>query len=839
MCYGEAVLDFSGIHVACLGGDNGVGKSALLDAITWALWGNSRLGARGDDDLIRLGEDSVRVELTFRLGGDIYRVRRCHKAAGRSLTALSFQILDAGQWRTLVDGGIRATQRGIENALRLDYGTFVNSAFLRQGRADEFMIKTAAERRRVLGSILGLNRWAIYEERAKKHRKAIENDAEAVKLRLEEIEEELGRRSHHEAELDAAQAKVDELAERTEQAQRTCRQMEVSRAELSHLETQIADQVERIQRAEHELTGVAEERSDREQRLAEYEQLLTRREEIKAGYRAYQKATQRDRRLGERIAQSVELGERCRELRARISEVRRRLEMERETVLRRIDEIEGQLPTQGLLDEQSDVEAQLVHLARLVKSREAAKDDVTDIAEERAQLRAHNQSLRHEMEALRERIELLRDVDAQCPLCQRPITDEHRTELLAQIEDEGKAKGCVFRSNRAKAENLAERARSLKKQIADSNRELQELHPLQTRAAALAERLEQSREAAEQLEHLRVRQAELEERLARGSYAHQSRVELKRMLLTADELGYDSEGHKGARKAVALGQTFVERKAQLDAVQGRIAEERRGLERLSESEQRWQQELELARRRRARLKQQVERLERDLEESDAAQVHLQKMRAEEAEARQRLGASQQRLAASQALELQRRDKLDRKAVLDEERRMYDELGTAFGLRGVPAMVIEAAVPEIECEANRLLSRMTDGCTQVGFETQRRTKAGDVREALRIRISDESGTRPYENYSGGEQFRVNFAIRIALSKLLTRRSGAKLRTLIIDEGFGTQDLDGRQRLVEAIDALKDDFARVLVITHIEQLKSAFPTRIEVTRSPEGSVVEVLR
>ena len=49
-------LDFSGMHLACLSGDNGNGKSALLDAMTWALWGEARASA---DELIRLGTDEM------------------------------------------------------------------------------------------------------------------------------------------------------------------------------------------------------------------------------------------------------------------------------------------------------------------------------------------------------------------------------------------------------------------------------------------------------------------------------------------------------------------------------------------------------------------------------------------------------------------------------------------------------------------------------------------------------------------------------------------------------------------------------------------------------------
>jgi exonuclease SbcC len=133
--------------------------------------------------------------------------------------------------------------------------------------------------------------------------------------------------------------------------------------------------------------------------------------------------------------------------------------------------------------------------------------------------------------------------------------------------------------------------------------------------------------------------------------------------------------------------------------------------------------------------------------------------------------------------------------------------------------------------------MTDNRMHAKIETQRPTKKGDMVETLDINISDELGTRNYEMFSGGEAFRINFAIRIALSKLLARRAGAPLPTLIIDEGFGTQDSDGIEKLKEAINSIQDDFDKILVITHIEELKDAFPTRIEVVKTAEGSMLRL--
>ena len=107
--------------------------------------------------------------------------------------------------------------------------------------------------------------------------------------------------------------------------------------------------------------------------------------------------------------------------------------------------------------------------------------------------------------------------------------------------------------------------------------------------------------------------------------------------------------------------------------------------------------------------------------------------------------------------------------------------------------------------------------------------------MQILISDEIGTRSYETFSGGETFRVNFALRIALSKLLARRSGAPLPILFIDEGFGSQDAVGQERLKEAIQSIQGDFKKIIVITHIQDVKDSFPDRIEVIKTEKGSTI----
>ncbi|MFL7791022.1 MAG: AAA family ATPase [Anaerolineae bacterium] len=836
MCYRQAELNFAGIHVACLAGANGAGKSALLDAITWALWGKAR--ARRDDELIRLGEDEMSVELTFDLGEQTYRVLRQRKAGKRGSSLLDFQVSDDGQWRSIAESVIRDTQAKIECLLRLDYDTFVNSAFLRQGHADEFTVKTAAERKRVLGDILGLDRWAGYEERAKARLRSIEGEAQVVELRLEEIESELARRPEYEAELAQAKKAVEELGAALREAQSAYQQVETARTELRHAEGQIAELGERVAQVERELVLLAEERAGRERRLAEYEDLLARAGEVKAGYAAYQKAVEQEQALGAKLQQSVELNERRMQLEAQLTEARHAVETEREIIAHRIPELEARLLDEALAAEYEEVQAQLTHLQQLSESREAARDDLAHIAEEQAGLQARNEALRVEMEALKEKIAQLEQADAECPLCTQPLTEDHRLQLLSQFQAEGDLKGDTYRGNQATAKALTGQTQALEQQINESGVLLGELPDLQRREAALAERVGQGLQAEDELVSAQAELAALEKRLVDKDYGHDVQSELAQVLAQAGELGYNAAAHQAARQAVVDGQPFAEQKARLDAAQTGEKDERAALRRLDDTEKRLDKQMADDQARCVELEEEAEKLCERLKDAQAVEAELQRVRGEEAAARQRLGAAQQSLEACKGLERQRDDKRKRQDALAEEQSIYNELRTAFGVKGVPAMIIEAVVPEIESEANRLLARMTGGRMNVRFDTQRETQAGEVRETLEIKIADELGTREYSLYSGGEAFRVDFAIRIALSRLLARRAGAQLQTLVIDEGFGTQDAQGRERLVEAINAIQDDFARVLVITHIDELRDAFPARIEVTKTAEGSVVEVV-
>jgi exonuclease SbcC len=372
--------------------------------------------------------------------------------------------------------------------------------------------------------------------------------------------------------------------------------------------------------------------------------------------------------------------------------------------------------------------------------------------------------------------------------------------------------------------------------LSDLEHQLQRERQIDQQRASLEERLRASALAADQLPAVESRLAAHEQQLANEAYAHEDRVardEAQAGLDRIQELGYSSAAHSALKQEHAQHQHWLEEHRALSQALETREFDQSARERTAELVARRSADLDVAQQELLRMSSEL--LRRRSVEADliAAEKCLVGARARQRSAQEELGRVKQELAScAQVAELLEGYRAQH-AALAEQRGIYEDLVQAFGKKGIQAMLIETAIPELEHESNAMLARMTDNQMHLSFETQRDSKKGDTIETLDIRIADGLGTRDYSMFSGGEAFRVNFAVRVALSKLLAHRADANLKTLVIDEGFGTQDSNGRDRIVEAINAVSPDFERILVITHIQELKDLFPAQIEVTKGPDGS------
>jgi DNA repair protein SbcC/Rad50 len=835
MCYTEIhePLRFDGIHVAVLTGDNGHGKSALLDAITWALWGRAR--ARAVDELIHTGTSEMEVEFEFELDEHQYRVIRKRQKRGKSgYSDLQFAVLSEGGYKTLTERSVGETERVIERTLRMSYETFTNSSFIQQGHADSFTTNSPAERKRILAEILELGAYDDLELRAKERFKSREAQLGDERRMEEGWAAEIARKSEYQVDLDRLRAQLVTLDARVTQLDEHAAQARDRVLQLEALQQQVEETAARLQRFTVDRARATATLRERTELRAQAQAVIDRGNLIEQAAAELDRVRLELEQATQKQQEFLPL-ERAREAAVRtLASEQARLEGEvgqREKYLAELTQAIGQLPAVQADLRRAQQEA--ARLGAIEKQHEQLQIVVVRAREEAAEKRTVNTQLKKEMFELRAQLDELEKLST-CPTCRRAMDPQHKQRLRDEYVASGTRLRDEFRAHEASGRELDATVATHEAKLAELARALQEREAIHRRAAQTENLVTQVEQAQRQAGVLQQELAQRQRLLKELAFAPDARQQLARVEKRIAVLAYDEKRHAQlrARASELAGmdrerQLLEQARLSLEHLDAQIAELEASLKRLEE-------ECAADERRCQQLRQQTQTLPAERERlieavGQAAQAHR-----ERDETREQCLYAQTKLDNCAFLERKQRDSLARQDSLRREQSIYGDLAYAFGRRGVQAMIIDTAIPEIEEEANRILARMSDGRMYVKFETQRDVRSGlGTIETLDIKISDELGTRSYEMFSGGEGFRVNFAIRIALSRLLAHRAGTRLQTLVVDEGFGSQDQEGRERMVEAIQAIEADFEKILVITHLEDLRDRFPVRIEVSKTPQGS------
>ena len=199
----ETVVEFEDRSLFAITGPTGAGKSSLLDAMTWALYGAVPRVGTSTRQLISHGANSMQVRFDFSTRAGVYRVVR--KAPANTGTRLEKLQAD-GSWRHLADRS-RDVTRVVTELLGLDFTTFTRTVLLPQGEFDAFLKGEQSERRQILTRLLGLGVYddarRIANERAKQSRER----ASTIEAQLERLQLASPERI---AQLEAEHAQVEQ-----------------------------------------------------------------------------------------------------------------------------------------------------------------------------------------------------------------------------------------------------------------------------------------------------------------------------------------------------------------------------------------------------------------------------------------------------------------------------------------------------------------------------------------------------------------------------------------------------------------------------------------------------
>ncbi len=651
----------------------------------------------------------------------------------------------------------------------------------------------------------GLEEQAELVQRAKLAVPALKETFEHDTVRLQEIEERLRELENIQKRLQTAQAELDKLRGQRELEEQERRRLEEQEKRMQRLAQEKSAVLANEEQATAALTSL---NAKLQTMAARQEKYILAKAELDTLHGQQQPLRQEMNRLKERIErlEEAELGSECPTCGQPLSKEHRRAVL---TDLQQEGKNKGD-QFRGNKERISELEEETRTLQDAFQQKERLERDLQANQQRLAKAEARLSEIKHS--------EVEWEKDGA-----RKLAD-----LRSQLADDAAIKTQTALVLELRAELEPQKA------LINEQKELQaELSKIQARAEETTRQIVEWEDKGQaQLDH--VRQQLFEEQFAQEARAALAAIEKK-----AATIDYDQAAHQEARnerdnlaEAVTRYQELKQAEAAVGPLTTTIAELQKRI--VGQEEDLNEQKQQLATTE-AQLQTLVESSS-DLEETETA---VSSLREEDIAAVQAVSVAQQKLDVLQDLEEQQGQLEEEKAILSTRIQQLKFLEKSCGRQGVQALLIEHALPEIEERANQLIERLTGGDMRIYFDTQRKLKTRDaMAETLDIRIEDKDGVRPYDNYSGGEQFRVNFAIRLALSQLLAHRAGARLQTLVIDEGFGSQDPQGRQRLVEAINTVRDEFACILVITHIAELRDAFSTRIEVQKTNNGSSIRVI-
>lgn len=720
-------------------GENGAGKTSLVEAMGWALFGKGR--GRGPDDFVSDGAMECRVVFEFELGNTSYRVERQRSLSGRGKSELRLSaaawvaadwleadgpLLDPG-WATIGGATIAETQVAIEDLLRMGYDLWLATSFIGQGDADRFTELAPGERKQLLADLLDVGRYQGWSQTARDRARELAGEYEAGARRRDELGSQLERR----VDVEEALGRAEQLLDFAQSDVQTKEQ------ELAELHGQVADAREQAAAAKALKDRLTDMRARREQDAA------------------------RSRHDVEEAVADI--------ARARVSAA----------------DLEGEIAgARQSVQRATDLEEQAFNLRTEVDGAENDARINQQTAEENGEKAATHAASRdalstqlHEAQEAADALEA--GQGALCPTCGREfVDDEERTACLGKQQKKALDLVNAVGYQEREYEKAAALASHARERMAEHSKRAGALR------LALSERERQASAAAAAEDRIPSLESALVEARARESKLVQQLPEMEAL---AAELRQATAQERG-----------IERQLQdLAGVLERVGDLGR--------------KLEVAERAATSARATVSACTGDVARARAAVEQLESLAAE--------------LAAL----------LERSDETRARREAYEMAARVLGRDGIQALMVENAIPEIQDEANHVLERLTDARFRVTLETLRATKTSEIRETLDVVVFADGWQRPLEQLSGGERQCVDLALRIGLARLLARRAGTQIETLIMDEAFTALDVGHRQRTTELLHDLAGEFPWLIFITHLVELADAFPQQIRVERTADGSVI----
>jgi len=780
----ETTISFEDRSLVAIVGPTGAGKSSILDAVVFALYGKTPRIQRSTTRLICLRSDAARVRFRFAIEKDEYEITRVLRRAGGG----EHLLVDLGSGERTT--GDRAVNQKVLDLLGLDFDAFCSSVLLAQGKFSRFLEAAPTEQMKILKGVFRVDQIDALRDAAKSRVSALDGDLREIEGARGEIPDDL------EGELQARRAEAASLRER-----------------LGALTKAVSDERKLVEEARVARDRV--ERADRESaRLIEAARRLPRRERLDEMIAAESDFARRREQLEADAAEHAAASD---EARRTFAALERDLgTLEKLAGLRgacaTLDEAAGRIERLRLAiaaaDEKSKaaaaaLEAAVRATAEAVAERGAAGDALAEL--ERAH-RAH--VLRRDLAP-----------GEPCPVCEQTVAEVPEARPP-------KALSTAEKRFRAAEKGVAEREREERRAEAASVEAQAELQNLSVRLEEEAEERARRRAAIERdlgvhedpagevesrcrrLEEARKTAREREEAAARASAQvaalrdEERRLDTSRTEIAAAIVHVAGLLGEAPPPAALTAADLVQRVEEASALVAARREE-------SQAEGRD------ARAAAAAVDEGLAALRARLDLPASASIA-----AAEAEARDRAARVDERVSQLEALEAKATVLAEREKTVSRERTLYARLAGDLTDRGFIKFLLE--------DRRRLLSEL--GSEQLRMLTGR-YRFDDELEFNVVDELDGDKHRDIVTLSGGELFLASLALALALADAVSRHGG-RLECFFLDEGFGALDPESLDLALDGIEQIVRPERLVALVSHVQALAQRVEDKIVLERTPEG-------
>ncbi len=759
-------------------GKNGTGKSTIIEALGWVLYGN-RLG-RTDKQEIRTHsseeKDNCSVEMEFNYGGHEYRIIR--KLKGKNAISEAAIYRDGNSEPEAVQD--RGVNEFIEKLLQLDYDSFTTSVFAQQKDLAKLSTFRPEERRQSINRLIGLDKIDEARSRVRQDRNKKQNFLAGKESNLKNIDELKGQKNKLEDRKQQEESKAGELLKDIENKSTLLNESKIEfekqtliKDEFSKLEIQMGKLLSRldenekmfdrskaelddIQSAEHTLDSVHKELSGFEKTKNQKDKM----DQLAVQYSSLKSKQAERKRLATTLEQEEKRGE-------------------------EIAQIAGTFENLGKkLNENYATEKQL-------------EEKIQRLRAELQSVKGELKSKQNEGQKEKTKLEQIEKVgsEGQCPLCGQKL-GEHYTEVVEDLKK-------LLQTLRNEFKELSHKNDLLSSEL--EKKEL-DLRKLRGERETL---LKDSSRAQESKKNLTRIQEAIE------NFNKQLKL-LDQEINKIGEIVYDESGHNKIKLEYEKLLTLKQKAA--------------GLEERVSRKDKVKQEIEL-------IEKTVRDITEKIDETGIKQTNLgydekefQKIKHivdEKTEnvnqAKERLSAVREELAAINkeieglSSEIKQQQQMRREIEKAKNEIFYlNVLDEHFGKFRLE--LASRIRPLIALRASELLA----------LTTMSRYNLLELDKDYNIQIYDGNSPFTIQRFSGGEQDLANLCLRIAISQIVAERSGGdQINFIVLDEIFGSQDTERRDLILNALGKLSSQFRQIFIITHIEPIKDMLPVIIEVS------------